>query len=95
MDEFVDELVAWDPAWLRPGRPIGVAPELGDTEMAFELLEKAYQDKNEWLGWLNTDPRLDRLRPDPRFESLLRRVGHIPQDKYSASTETRQNIEET
>jgi hypothetical protein len=40
-------------------------------------LEKAYQQKNEWLGWLYTDPRLDSIRADARFQSLLRRVGFV------------------
>jgi DNA-binding winged helix-turn-helix (wHTH) protein/TolB-like protein/Flp pilus assembly protein TadD len=59
--------------------------ELGETDKVFELLEKAYQEKNEWLGWLNTDPRLDSLRSDPRFQSLLQRVGHTPEMSRQAN----------
>lgn len=49
---------------------------LEDHERAFEWLEKAFSDRNEWLVWLKVDPRFDRLRTDPRFISLLRRIGH-------------------
>ncbi|MGZ5477048.1 MAG: hypothetical protein ACXW29_13025 [Thermoanaerobaculia bacterium] len=32
------------------------------------------REKSGWLVYLKTDPRLDRLHGDPRFESLLRAV---------------------
>ena len=49
---------------------------LGEKQKAFELLEKAYQEKSVELSWsLKADPRLDSLRSDARFRSLLRRVG--------------------
>jgi tetratricopeptide (TPR) repeat protein len=50
---------------------------LGNTEEAFNWLEKAYEDRSGWLAWwLRVDPKFDRLRADPRFVDLLRRVGH-------------------
>ena len=48
---------------------------LGDKDQAFAWLEKAREDQAEWIGWINSDARLDRLRGDPRFAELLRRVG--------------------
>ena len=48
---------------------------LGETGEAFAWLERAYEERDEWLGWLKSDPRLDRLRPDPRYTGLLKRVG--------------------
>jgi tetratricopeptide (TPR) repeat protein len=47
---------------------------LGDKEQAFAHLEKAYQERTTWLMWIKVDPRLDPLRPDPRFAELLRRM---------------------
>lgn len=38
-------------------------------------LEKAYEERNQWLTWLKIDPRLDSLRSDERFIELVRRVG--------------------
>jgi TolB-like protein/DNA-binding winged helix-turn-helix (wHTH) protein len=49
---------------------------LGDKNTAFELLEKAYEERSLELSWhLKADLRIDNLRSDPRFERLLRRVG--------------------
>lgn len=49
---------------------------LGEKDKAFELLEKAYQEKSTDLSWhLKADLRLDNLRSDPRYQDLLRRVG--------------------
>jgi hypothetical protein len=49
---------------------------LGDKESAFKFLEKAYQEKSLDISWhLKADLRIDSLRSDPRFQSLLRRVG--------------------
>jgi TolB-like protein/DNA-binding winged helix-turn-helix (wHTH) protein len=48
---------------------------LGDSEQAFKLLEKAYQERSMDLVWnLKSDPRVDGLRSDPRFQDLLHRV---------------------
>jgi TolB-like protein/DNA-binding winged helix-turn-helix (wHTH) protein/Flp pilus assembly protein TadD len=46
---------------------------LGEKDRAFEWLEKAYEERDEDLIFIR-DPILDSLRPDPRFQSLLRRM---------------------
>jgi tetratricopeptide (TPR) repeat protein len=48
---------------------------IGDTEHAFEWLEKAYKEHSPDLVGLKTEPRLDQLRSDPRFADLVGRVG--------------------
>jgi tetratricopeptide (TPR) repeat protein len=49
---------------------------LGDNDKAFEFLEKAYLEKSLDLSfWPKSDLLLDSLRPDPRFQTLLRRLG--------------------
>ena len=50
---------------------------LGENDQAFVRLGDAYERRDGWLAfWLKVDPRLDPLRSDPRFQDLLRRVGH-------------------
>ena len=48
---------------------------LGNRDEAFRWLEKALEDRADCIPFLNVDPRLDRLRPDPRFDQLVKRVG--------------------
>ena len=48
---------------------------LDDKDEAFAWLEKSYEVRDKGLTFLKLDPGLDPLRADPRFQSLLRRVG--------------------
>ena len=57
---------------------------LGDRERAFAFLEAACDERDEWLLWLGTEPKLDDLRSDPRFDKLLKRVGLKGDEKARA-----------
>jgi eukaryotic-like serine/threonine-protein kinase len=48
---------------------------LGEVDPALQELEKAYQDRSGWLAYAKVDPKYDKLRSDPRFTDLLRRLG--------------------
>ena len=49
---------------------------LGENDKAFELLEKACSEKSLDISFsLKSDLLLDDLRADPRFQSMLRRIG--------------------
>ncbi len=43
-------------------------------DTAFQLFEKAYQDRSDCMPMLGVDPRLDEIRSDPRYRDLLRRL---------------------
>ena len=47
----------------------------GDKDKALADLERAYSEHYNALVTLKVEPAFDPLRPDPRFQSLLRRVG--------------------
>ena len=48
---------------------------LGENDQAFEWLDKAYDGRDFILVLLKVEPLFDRLRSDPRFADLSRRVG--------------------
>lgn len=49
---------------------------LGENDKAFEFLEKAYSQKSLGIpSSLTSDLALESLRPDPRFQNLLGRMG--------------------
>lgn len=48
---------------------------LCETDLAFELLEKACDERYGFLAYLKVSPIFDPLRPDERFQKLIERVG--------------------
>jgi serine/threonine protein kinase/Flp pilus assembly protein TadD len=48
---------------------------LGDTTDAIECLERAFKRRQPELAGLYCDPVFEPLRPDPRFQALLHRIG--------------------
>lgn len=53
-----------------------VAAMAGDRELAFESLELANKYKSASISGIKSDPSLDSLRDDPRFDDLLKRSGY-------------------
>ena len=41
---------------------------------AFAWLERGFQQRNGWLIHIRDNPRYDRLRGDPRYLDLVRRM---------------------
>ena len=48
---------------------------LGEKDHAFAWLEKAIQERSNHLAFFKVSPTVDRLRSDPRFAELLKRIG--------------------
>lgn len=51
---------------------------LGDKDRAFEWLEKNFSERSGEMGRIRWYPQLESLRGDPRYQSLLRRMGQQP-----------------
>jgi tetratricopeptide (TPR) repeat protein len=47
---------------------------LGQKDNAFAWIEKAFEEGSDFKDELGAGPALDFLRPDPRFQNLLRRM---------------------
>lgn len=48
---------------------------LGDDNRLMEWVDKACQERSDYLIYLRTEPSLDRMRLDPRFIKVLQQVG--------------------
>jgi TolB-like protein/Tfp pilus assembly protein PilF len=73
---LLDELTAREathyvPAFNRALIHVGI----GETDRAFECLDRAFEERSSWLVSLKIEPLLDSIRDDPRFADLVRRVG--------------------
>ena len=56
---------------------------LGENDRAFQWMEKAWEERSNWLIYLQVDPIFDNLRSDKRFQQLVRRVG-LPDNRRTA-----------
>jgi TolB-like protein/DNA-binding winged helix-turn-helix (wHTH) protein/Tfp pilus assembly protein PilF len=52
-----------------------VNAQLGNKDLVLQALEKAFSERDGNMVGLNVDPFWDAIRPDPRFQDLVRRVG--------------------
>jgi tetratricopeptide (TPR) repeat protein len=48
---------------------------LGENDTGFEWLERAYVEHEPWLCFLKIDPLYDSVRDDPRYLTLLKKIG--------------------
>jgi tetratricopeptide (TPR) repeat protein len=58
---------------------------LGNNDDAMRWLERAFDERSDFLIYLAVDPIFDPLRADPRFSRLVRRIG-LPTLPMSAAT---------
>ena len=48
---------------------------LGENDLAFEWLDRAFEERDGSLILVAASPEFDPLRQDPRFRALLERMG--------------------
>ncbi|HUE84083.1 MAG TPA: tetratricopeptide repeat protein [Pyrinomonadaceae bacterium] len=49
--------------------------DIGEKDKAFQWLDRAYDERSEFLVGVKADPRFDYLRSDARFTDLMQRLG--------------------
>jgi hypothetical protein len=47
---------------------------LGNADEVFRRWDRACEERCGWVAYLGVEPSWDRVRSDPRFTALLRRV---------------------
>ena len=48
---------------------------LGEIDRAFELLDKAYDERDSWLPYIKVWPEFEPIRSDPRYNVLVKKMG--------------------
>jgi hypothetical protein len=48
---------------------------LDEKAKALDLLEECYAAQDNACWWTKVDPAYDRVRHEPRFQALLKKVG--------------------
>ena len=74
--EILDRLKALaEKSYVSPYNMATVHVGLGEIDETFAWLEKAFESRSRSMAWLNVAREYDGLRSDPRFTSLVERVG--------------------
>ena len=63
--------------------PMGLAmahAHLGDTSVALDYLERAYEERVGWMLLAPREPALDILRDEPRYKALMTKIGPATRD---------------
>jgi len=62
-------------AYVAPTRLASIYFALGDDDEGFGWLDKSYRERDSTLLEIKVDPGFDRVRSDPRFKELMKKVG--------------------
>jgi hypothetical protein len=54
----------------------GIYSILGENEQALTWLEKAFEESDDFLVFLNIQPQFEPLHSDPRFHTLVEKIFH-------------------
>jgi serine/threonine protein kinase/Tfp pilus assembly protein PilF len=75
--EILDELIKRSKqTYVRPTSIAMLYFILGEDDQGFQWLEKAYEEYDSFLRLIRTDLIFDRVRSDPRFREILRKMGY-------------------
>jgi hypothetical protein len=60
--------------YIRPTTLTVLYYALGDIDKSIESVEKAMEERDPIMPFINVLPELDVLRSDPRFQAMLKRM---------------------
>jgi tetratricopeptide (TPR) repeat protein len=63
--------------YVSPSNVATVYLGLDEMEMAFDWLDKAFEDRDPVLWWIGSDQLYDRVRDEPRFQALMRKIADL------------------
>jgi serine/threonine-protein kinase len=63
--------------YIPPTCPAVIHAALGDIDVALDLMDQAFEQRDVILTWMKVRHHFDPLRGEPRFQDLLRRM-HFP-----------------
>jgi tetratricopeptide (TPR) repeat protein len=61
---------------------------LGETDRAFEYLEKAFEERESWLVLTCRTPFYDAVASNPRYIDLMRRIGLPLEQRHKKSKDS-------
>jgi len=74
--EILDELIKKSQQQYIPSSLLAMLCfALEEDDQGFQFLEMAYEQYDSFLGKIKIEPPFDRIRSDPRFKSLLDKIG--------------------
>lgn len=65
------EVASADSAFIKPSFAAMVNLYVGEIDAAFEWFQRAVDERDEWMTWFGTEPKLDVIRKDPRYLKIL------------------------
>jgi len=97
VDKILNKLIETaNESYMKPYFVGMAAVAAGDHDLAFEWFDRAVEERNEWLLWFGTEPKLDAIRSDPRYTEILRKTnnpilkGSHPDNSESPDTAERE-----
>jgi len=67
--------------WVSPARVAVIHAHLGEMDTAFDWLGKAVDEYDQEANWMNPTPAFDIMCADPRFDTLVRKMGLEPRSQ--------------
>jgi Tfp pilus assembly protein PilF len=70
LEQNIQTLAMFSPFWVAVWNA-----ELGESDKVFEWLDKAYETRDGWIRYLKVASSFDDLRSDPRYKTMLKKIG--------------------